>query len=678
MKEKELLDALSQINPKMIGESEPGTHKKKITARAWIAGGVAAAILLCAIPVSLLARKPKARANPWDRDDFRMITVGFSSPASVPVTQTSFGKKSAVLPRFTSEMTVPEVTEGEPVPETEEEYVAQSITVPINADVKIESLIADRYLLWYEDKLTPVFYDLQTKKTFDFSSLIVDPDQRTGPVFFDDVLSLVDRFDLTISEVPSQIPAFRDYAHAFLLAYVEGTPLPENGDSLDFSRTSGDVAGYYHTNEEKLAAFEEALKGRCDQLLYEYEEGTYRPVVVQIFCVDALRGRVFYHAHNHGYSSLVQQDISDYDSRFGTHMYDLSTGEITDLPEEFTSRAIASLGLGLDIASFTPDGGRLLFVSPSGNGGGHYDDMTGWSDADMDMSLYRYKGEIVRYLDFESGASFLLGDSTCGRETEVYASSMPELSPTGRYVYYRAYTDGEKFFGFYREDMLGRLDALHFRDTDSWCFVGVKEASERERGKNVFLLLTGNFVRFVRNDTAVVMEKDGKTHVYSLVKGGKEITDSVESGKVLLDAHEYYRLVFEGGVLYRVPLFDGSEKEAILRADTVCLSDDGAFAFGYEKGADHAVCVNVATLESRNIRLDPAFVRELSEAGKVGFSFTYDEENNVLFLSFYRQSEEEQTDFDLFDELLDPVFDADDRPLDVVPMIGKKKKSAAE
>ncbi len=665
MKKTDLLDALGRIDPALIEEAEP-KQKKKIKAIPWIAGGLAAAILLAVLPPVLSGigrnRFERYLTNPWEMDGFRIVTVGHSAPTEVKAEEKRYLSFALDEPAPLPEVTVPEteaetdaVTESETSPEAGAEVF--SVTVPLDTSIRIESLIADRYIL-YEQGAETVIYDLETGTNVNLTERVLGDDLTRTEYFRADLLEHLRTNDwFPDAEIePAKESAFHAYVTDFLKALDEGKTYGEytgkTGEQagLDFSRKRRDPYYCGMTDTELLDLFDRAVLAWRDAMITDMENGFYLPAWLHVFATDTVHGTVIYQLR----------------SRAGGHgifRYDLKTDSFGLLPPDrrnILQGTITSFA-GEPEFVFSPDG-RYLTVSYTNAAGMsgtvkdhplHPGDFV--FDEDYPLQHFCYLGDCVGVFDLETGDSLCYGfDSGDGYYGDTAASTAGRLSPTGATVWYRAYLDGKKSF---------RIDPATFQDHrgyyphegDQWFF------SLLDGGKGI--LLEGNFVRFAKDDTVVIMEKDGEYRAYDLIRQGEEITAEVKSGRTGLMAHEYYALTVTDGVLTRTHLFDGSAPEVILSGDAVCVSDNGGFAFAYSSEKGTATCLNVATLETYETAVSPDFAAELAAAGNVGFSFRYLSEENTLFLSFFRESDDHKEEgIDFFGIIKDPVFNTEPVP----------------
>ena len=663
MRKTDLLEAMGRIDPALIEEAEP-KQKKKFKVIPWIAGGLAAAILLAVLPpvLSGIGRNQSGRylTNPWEMDGFRVVTVGHSASVKVKAEEKrylSFAGDAEQVAAETEAETKAEtgaVTEGEPPAEAGAEVF--SVTVPLDASIRIESLIDDRYIL-YEEGAETVIYDLETGTNVNLTERVLGDDLTKTEYFRSDLIEhlRMNGWFPDAEKEPAKMKAFHSYVTDFLKAFDEGRTYGEytgkTGEQaeLDFTEKRKDPVYRDITDAGLLDRFDCAILEWRDRMITDMENGFYLPAWLHVFATDTVHGTVIYQLR----------------SRAGGHgifRYDLKTDSFGLLPPDrrgILQGTITSYA-GEPEFVFSPDGRYLTvsYTNAAGISGAGKDDPLHPGDIIPDdrypLEYGRYLGDCVGVFDLETGDSLCYGfDSGDGYFSDIAASTAGRLSPTGATVWYRAYLDGKKSF---------RIDPATFQnhrgyyphEGDQWFF-------SLKRGKGV--LLEGNFVRFAKDDTVVIMEKNGEYRAYDLIRQGTEITDQIKSGKTELMAHEYYALTVTDGVLTRTHLFDGSAPEVILSGDAVCLSDNGGFAFAYSSEKGSAICLNVATLETYEIAVSPDFAAELSAAGNVGFSFRYLSEENTLFLSFFHESDDHKEEgIDFFGIIKDPDFNTEPVP----------------
>ena len=260
-----------------------------------------------------------------------------------------------------------------------------------------------------------------------------------------------------------------------------------------------------------------------------------------------------------------------------------------------------------------------------------------------------YCGDYVEVLYTDGSGGFLISDTVtydssafyyddllCAEEYDINyvrrACSEARLSPTESVVYYKVvpYEAYPRNIGIKGSEWLNRFD-LYNSDSDRWAFYTLSSGGNEHFDESSYHVFTGNLVKFICNDSAVVMERGGKYFIYSL-KDGRDITDSFFRSGLKISAHDLLAVYGKDGSLWRQLITADVEPEEITRSDSFILTPDGAFAFAYSKDNTYIECINIATLDAAVIELEPALLESLRESGG-DLNMLYDASVKTLTLS---------------------------------------------
>ena len=660
MKSDQLRKAIGEIDEDLIENAEKCEKKKaKILYRKWIVLAAAAALALAAvlIPLGIALRS--------DQPDAPTVTVTPATDVSSKDPEASGENKDArrliLADPVLTERAVKEdlwkngglrvftlKSSSGSAPKAKTASVPMAVQVQITEafsfegleNVTVESLLDDRYALVYLLNL-PYLYDLKTGDKIDLSERILKERYVDGSQIADRAAALVaEKSPLLVSTEENR--TFICYA-AYRLAGLDpsGTlyrRMQEMKAELDY--TAVIEAGLASSREDDLfyrySGFWSMIEPSLYQAINELVPDKNAKSLLYIRAVDGATGKCIY------------SKTSDFTGNdFGMlYVYDFSTDTTAELGHVNT-------GLFTTDSVFTfACGGRYLVVTvPS------VPALTSEFNNDNDLLHINYRGEKVYLYDLENPTlepSPLLtgaGKGVLSASASVLAvKSFPQDAYAEIDCAYRSY-----------------IDRFHFNDngSGSWRFL-----RKGEDGKIYEITIDGAFERFAADDTVVIMRQNGAYRAYSLIdltemngKSGApsgyqavDITSEIAEGRYFLYAHEYYRTVFENGVLKRVNYFTSEETTVFENADLCVLSENGGFAFLWSQSNNAAFCFNIATLESCIVKPDAAFIEALGQSSGAALSILYNEADNALTLCFAKTQESaNKAPSGFFDEIFEKI-----------------------
>lgn len=668
MKDEELLqDALGQIGDDLILEGNE-TPKRKTNWLPRLASAAACFALL----LGLWQLMPRAEqpgvptwpdtqpttgvqtptepeiVNLWEREGFRAYSLIYSNIGTNQLSADG-GTKLFLLSGAT-EVTIPGTTTASPEPGMQVLQTAP-ILLSGNNTVKVESLIAGRYVAYLTEDSVPVFYDTQEGVAVDLKQRILGDDVMEFETFFAIAADIANKEFPGMLETEENMDFFREK----VFSYTNGLSNP-SGPQPDDWPLNTDFMDALEAYKNKLPEERPRAFSSMCWTAFCLAQGDERyedlvPYRVQFLAVDPHSGKCM----------VWVRDIRG--NGLGIYSYDIGSDQLVQLnPYEDLYWRDASVRYSADGKYLTVAWNRAVRSSQ----GQHDSDVTQKHlYYDTKIQVGEYVGERVTFLDLANGWVNSLGHN---------AASEGFLSPSGNVCYYKllpeeAYLTSFTVSSKVWSDRLTRFD----RDTDVW----VVCTSSEPHCFDIKTALTGNFVRLICNETVAVMERGGEYYAYLLGVGerndpgkvdeeaeyygtlrmytGEDITEQVRSGQYPVAAHERLRIFLAEGHLYKQDLFSGDPAQKIARADQYILSSDGLFAFVYSNGSDRAECYNVVTLESCAIALDPQLWAQLRNTEGAVFRMTFNESDNSLVLSFYSYEDDvaQEGDVDFFGLLLD-------------------------
>lgn len=613
MKKHDLLqDALGMIRDDLISDAkEPQTVRRRRIRRTrlLVAACLAVSILTATVILSLYRREvPQelseeslpsvqfpAAENLWEQENFKILSLLYREE-ELSTVRASGGAGLMLLS------------------EKKTGIRSDVITVEKTESVKFEKLLADRYAVYYSETKFPVFYDLKEQKEVDLQERIIGDTALDMQAFLDRAEQLAEEMYPGMLKTENNRTVFRQY----LVDLAYGTDLSwyENSepDTGYMSQLEDFEFGYYGDHE----AFERS----CSRVYYETkrvlpdaERG--KPFRIELLALDGQNG------------ICVVRVLDIVGNGLAYLFYDIKTDRCLELPEDEQNHLHGTMIIDGYTFRFSADGSLATVVFPDLNIGESNLPMgviEQERNEDSVRYISNYRGETVGVFDFERQIAYRLDTDT------LKAASEARISENGSFIYFKKMEQakmGESFSctgGVWYSRLQVQPD-----ENAEWVFCKIDE----ETGiADVHLTLEGSFVRFLADETAVLMEKDGAYVVYSM-EDGKEITESVRNGAFEILAHEQLAVYEENGILYRKDLLGTGEAVQVAQADLYLVSNDNAFAFAYRTGDSFVTCINVASSESIRLEIDRLLCKQLFSAENAAFCMTYSEEENTLLFSFY-------------------------------------------
>ena len=560
----------------------------------------------------------QGQVNLWEREDFQAYSLVYTGVQAQNL-GTSSGLKLTLLDNTMPTTTAP--SQGEAMVQT------TPIVLFGTGVVKVESLIAGRYVAYLTEDRVPVFYDTQEGVTVDLKQRILGQDAADPEVLIAIAVEKANAMYPGLLQSENNMTFLR----ACIFSYINGEQRlnPEEWpldtgfmDKLDGFR---DTALEDRPKKLHSMCWESYCAAVGDPRFPDYQ-----PYRVKFLSVDAYSGK------------CIVQILDMRGNGLGIRCYDLAEDTLIEIWSD--------INWPTAVVRCTP-GGRYQTVA--WNMSVRYTE--GIWDADVtERHLY---DDIRMYVDEYQGETVSIVDTQEGYNTGAYgwnAASEGFLSDSGKVYYYKLLPEECSGKGFYVSsgvwhDRLTRFD----QDTDVWIFT----AGPLQEAYTEPTALTGNFVRLICDDTVAIMERGGQYYAYQLGVGelhepgfvdeekgyrgikdkrtGEEITEKIRTWEFPVAGHERLRIFLAEGVLYKQDLFSEEPAQKIARADQYVLSSDGQFAFVYCNGSDRAECYNVVTLESCAIALDDQLCSQLQLQTGAVFQMTFNEQDNSLVLSFY-------------------------------------------
>lgn len=583
--------------------------------------------------------------NVWARDDFTSIAVLFQNdmydPSVFRKTQGSFLMLSSREQAIESDD-----ISAEPFIETE------NLSVALDISVGFENIIADRYAVAYDEHYYPVFYDLEQNTAVDLDTQIIGSERVSLESLIKACLVTAEELYPGILGTQNNRDLLTEFVYGVTRDMVEWRLKYDTFEpDLEFFRQ---LEGFRYDTEENLRErfFFECL-WEIYARAYQTVEDIYqhKPYWVEIMGMDGKNGACLAVIHD-----VIGNGLSYV-------LYDFKTDSCIKLPRDYQNSLIGTMWTNGDAEfRFSADGKVISVVYPD----------AGYSGGDIDKSyLDRYKFEADRDLTWYNGervGAFYLEHGTAVA-LPIRASSEAFLSDSGNVVYYKQcnrvrteqiQTDewgtvlGPGSVKCPDELWYSRLYSPN-KDTDQWVFAVIDPKEGTAVAQTV---LQGNFVRFMIDETVALMEKDGVYTAYELASG-KDVTAEVSSDTYGQNGYPYHeRLVVyeEDGVLYHKDVFGVFDTFALAQVDQYVLSKDGAFAFVYSSQTNKALCINVASGESAEIKITQEFLQQLTKIQGTRLVMSYNEYENTLLFSLCTQPKDESKRAELAQKFADTML----------------------
>ena len=576
--------------------------------------------------------------NVWEREDFNSIAFLFQNDSLEPSLSHTAEGGFALLAGGNG---------GKQV------IVAENLTVGQSVSVGLENLIAERYAVAYDEHFRPVFYDLEQNTVVDLDAQIIG-DQRVSlepllEAFFD----WAEKLYPGILSTQNNRDLLTKYVHGMSRDLVEWR-LTWHTYEPDVEFLS-QIDGFRYETEEtlRIRLFEECF---FEIHLRAYDELTdfyqHKPYRVEIMGMDGKNGACL---------AVVRDVIGN---GLDHILYDFKTDSWVSLPRDRGNTLLGTMwAFGDAEFRFSDDGKVVSVVYPDAgySGGNLKKSYLDRYTIEADRDLHWYKGERVGVFYLEHGTAFAL---------PIRASGEAFLAESGNVVYYKQCqrVRTEQMHEEWGEE-LGPIavkcpDELWYSrlyspdtDTDQWVFTVLDPKVGATLARTT---LQGKFVRFMADETVVLMEKEGIYTAYEL-KTGRDVTAEISSDTYGQDGYPYHERLMvyqEDGVLYQKDVFGVYDPVALAQADQYVLSRDGAFAFAYSSQTGKALCINVASGSSIEVELSDAFLLQLTQLKDAKLVISYNEYENTLLFSLSTQQKDmsgrEKLALEFAETMLDP------------------------
>lgn len=610
MKDREfLLDAIGQIDDDLV--SQAAQPLRKPTFIRVICCGVAACLALAVGCSLLLPRLTNPNTNNniqiaqnlWEKAGFEAYSLSYQT--SAPSLLSQYGIHTLADSNSSDSVT------------------SKTLSVTLDKTIKFETLVAQRYAVYYSSTGYPVFYDTQEDREVDLQDRILG---NTNDIFMVHMEAAEKKANelfpgMLWSETNRRL--FWEYSYYVsrdlpLEDVIAQTPETTFMDYLDGWK--------YNTHEERIPIFWDL----CWEAYVKAETDLYNKLYsIQILGIDAAGGLCI----------LKAQDF--YGNGCGYLIYDITTDTCKDLPDN--NAMINMMHSDGYIFHFSSDSSIATLASPDAafSGGNLNLDITQrFAVPSKERYVHNYQGEQLGVYFLNEGTATLLRNAKGA--SELFTSQ------NNRVLYYKQMDTALAGKNFYASDAVwfNRLTP-HHADTDHWVFHTVSNGTQVSYNG---ITLQGNFVRFAAEETVVIMERSGSYFAYSL-SDGRDITEEIRAGQISMYAHEQMIVYLENSKLYRKNIFQDAPAEVICKADRFILSEDSAFAFAYRGGNSYVTCYNIATLESCRIDIDPQMCSQLFSAKGAVLQMNYNAEENTLLLSYYMEDDlntENSTNVDFY------------------------------
>jgi hypothetical protein len=588
LKDRELLlDALGQIDDALIKQAARPTKKFAFIRGICIA--TAACLALAAGTALFLHKRPGAKPEPgadsklrtaenlWEKSDFGAYSLFYQT-------------RDAYRLQSLASQSVSESIASKP------------LSVAADTTIKFETLLAQRYAVYFSSTGYPIFYDTQENREVDLNERILGDTSAIFEKYMTAAERKAEELYPGMLKSNTNYRIFREYS-SLVSRHLPTSEIQKETPDVTFMYDLD--LGYFDSDEERIAMF----WALCWEVFVQAETNLYNQLYcVRVIGIDARGGLCILSTHDF------------YGNGCGQLIYDIKTDTSTELPN---NGIMLSDGY---IFHFSADSSIATIAFPDAgfHGGNLYVDFAQrYHIPSVERFVNDYKGE-------QYGVFFLNGGRAETLSTVRGASELL-ISPNNRVLYYKQMNPELSGKSFYASDSVwfNRLN-LYNKDTDNWVFYTVTDEAYINRAAT----LQGNIVGFAAEESVVIMEQGGSCFAYS-VESGKDITEEVRNGEIAMYAHEKMQVYLENGKLYRRDLFADSLPETICQAQQYVLSQDGAFVFAYQTGDSYVTCYNVATLESCRIDIDSQMCNQLFSTPNAILQMNYSEEENILLLSYY-------------------------------------------
>ena len=556
--------------------------------------------------------------NVWEQDNFKSVSFLFqNAPALLSLTDITQTKTELLSSSNNWQIIEPE-----------------NIPVGQNVSVGLENLIADRYAVAYDENYCPVFYDLKQNTLVDLDTQIIGDERVSLDPLIEACFACADELYPGILDTQNNCELLTKFVNSMSRDMAEWR--------LDYNTLEPDVEflskidGFKYDTQETLRAkfsdicLSEIYLHSLESLIDLYH---LKPSWVEVMGIDGKNGKCLAIIHD------VIGNGLDY------VLYDFNTDISYKLPDNSQNSLIGTMwGYGDAEFRFSADGKVISVVYPDVEylGSVVYYGYFNRYVSESYRSLASYNGEKVGVFYPEYNTAVTL---------PIHASSEAFISESGNVIYYKKCQSvrtnqtqiqhGSELIATVKCPDKLWYSRLYNEDkyTDQWVFATIDPKIGSTQAQ---IVLPGKFVRFMANESVVLMDMDGVYTAYDL-KTGKDVTAEITSNTYAQSNYPYHeRLIVyeENGILYKKDAFVENTTNLLAQADQYAMSKNGAFVFAYNSQTKKSLCINVASGQSIEVKLSDAFLLQLTELNDSELIISYNEYNNTLLFSISTRSKD--------------------------------------
>lgn len=573
---------------------------------------------------------PKHTQNLWSMDDFSALSIVYGGNANICPVNNAESESG-----YFSDIAIE----------------AEKIEITVDSTIKVESVLANRYIVYYSQVGYPIIYDSKEKKEVDLTDRIIGADRVDENKVYEAVIEVAEKSCPGISATQNN----RDIIFKLVMnwmnlnSYDEYFIKPDIEFLKDHEIYGETYELYLQVHPEYLYEIfrEEIMVAYMEVLSDGHKSQAYS---ISILWIDAQSGRCLVRTHD------ISGDTCD------TLVYDLVNDKIIQL-------SIDNLGAfpdGYEI-EFSKDGSFFTITRPTGTiigDKGFMDGQGNQYDADY-REIIDYNGEYYSVVYIDNFNCVEIKNSY--DQSEGFGCSKAYFSENGKVIYYKLLSEKlqPQIFKCDEDVWYNRL-ARFDNDEDIWVFCTIQNGYAKKTK------IQGKFIKFACNETVVIMEKGGKYYAY-LIEDGSDVTDKVINNEIEIALNERLLVYYSENALYKKDIFT-CEITKLITCDSYILNTDNSFAFTYKKGDNFVTCLNTVTTESRRIIIDDDLCKQLFANKNAVFKMNYNENDNTLSLSFYKTDEvkasvENKDFYSLISEIFE--IDHESKPTDLRMDCGK-------
>ena len=537
----------------------------------------------------------KYAENLWDKSNFSVLSIVYGggakiSPVDNTLTESDFSSDTAIE--------------------------SEKIDINVESTIKVESVLANRYIVYYSQVGYPIIYDSKEKKEVDLTEKILGAEKVDGEKVYKAIIEHAEKEFPGISDTQNNREIIYTIAMSLMAGEDYGYEYSYMPD-VDYLKGHAIYGQTYESNmpfspDNLYYIFYDAIWVAYNEISHDYYIA--KPYGISIIWIDHQSGRCLVRTRD-----IIGQTVD-------TLIYDIANDKILQL-------SVNNLGFftdGYEIV-FSNDGSCFALIKPAATvqGVGHNTDFNDRYSDVKNREIQNYLGESYSVVYIDS-SQYVEITSTYNKEDD-FGRSKAYFSENANVIYYKLLT--EKISNSFKCDAdvwynrLARFDT----DEDIWVFCTVQNGYAKK------IKIQGKFVKFACNETVVIMEKGGKYYAY-FIEDGSDVTDKVIENSINIYLNERLSVFHSENALYKKDIFTGEIKK-LINCDSYILNIDNSFAFVYKNGDNFVTCLNVVTEESRRIIIDEDLCKRLFADEDAVFKMNYNENENTLTLSFYKTNE---------------------------------------